>query len=118
MLRSTWLLKKDFLPTKACKAIWVNADFEGTKTGLSTGKYDLALGLFEKWVPPMTQGLNIKFTAGLHTGCIQVIAGNNSGINTLTDLKGKRVGVDAIGAGSMDFLVVALNGTGVDWQKI
>ena len=95
----------------------LKTDFEGTKNGLATGKIDVALGLFDKWIKPIEQGMDIKFTAGLHSGCIQVVAGKNSGIKTLSDLRGKRIGVDAIGSGSMNFLVVALNKAGLDWQK-
>lgn len=92
-------------------------DFQGTVDGLATGKFDVALGLFDKFLKPIESGTNIKFTAGLHSGCIQVVAGKDSGIKTLQDLKGKRVGIDAIGSGSMNFLVVALNKAGLDWQK-
>lgn len=106
-----------FFKNEGLDAELLKTDFEGTKNGLATGKIDAALGLFYKWVKPIEQGMDIKFTAGLHSGCIQVVAGNNSGIKSAVDLRGKRIGVDAIGSGSMNFLVVALNKAGVDWQK-
>jgi NitT/TauT family transport system substrate-binding protein len=109
--------EKGFFKKEGLDAELVNTDFTGTQDGLASGKIDAALGLFHKWIKPINEGLDIKFTAGLHTGCIQVVAGNKSGVNSVADLKGKRIGVDAIGAGPMNLLAVALNKEGIDWQK-
>jgi len=108
---------KGFFKDEGLDPVVQATDFQGTINGLATGKFDVALGLFDKFLKPIQSGMDIKFTAGLHSGCIQVVAGQNSGIKTLQDLKGKRVGIDAIGSGSMNFLVIALNKAGVDWQK-
>ncbi|OIQ60862.1 putative aliphatic sulfonates-binding protein precursor [Moorella thermoacetica] len=110
-------VEKGFFTQEGLNVELVRTDFEGTKEGLATGKIDATLGLFHKWVKPIEQGMDIKFTAGLHTGCIQVVAGNNSGITRVEDLRGKRVGVDAIGAGPMNLLAVALSRAGIDWKN-
>ncbi|HHV61526.1 MAG TPA: ABC transporter substrate-binding protein [Firmicutes bacterium] len=109
--------EKGFFEKEGLNAELVRVDFEGTKEGLATGKIDAALGLFYKWIKPVEQGMDIKFTAGLHTGCIQVVAGKNSGVTKVEDLRRKRIGVDAIGAGPMNFLAIALTRAGIDWQK-
>lgn len=109
--------EKGFFEKEGLSAEVVRTDFEHIREGLATGKIDATLGLFHKWIKPVEQGTDIKFTAGLHTGCIQVVAGNNSGITKVEDLRGKRIGVDAIGAGPMNFLAVALNRAGIDWKR-
>ena len=109
--------EKGFFEKEGLDAELVKTDFEGTKEGLASGKLDGALGLFHKWIKPIEEGADIKFTAGLHTGCIQVVAGNDSGVEKIEDLRGKKIGVDAIGAGPMNLMAVALNRSGIDWKK-
>lgn len=44
----------------------------------------------------MENGLPIKFTAGIHTGCVKIVAPKDSGIESPADLKGKKIGVSGL----------------------
>mgnify|MGYP000942067247 CR=1 FL=1 len=56
-------------------------------------------------------------TAGSLTVDEEAVAANDSGVEKIEDLRGKTIGVDAIGAGPMNFMAVALNRAGIDWKK-
>ncbi len=43
------------------------------------------------------QGLDVKITGGVHTGCLRIQAGANTDIKTVEDLRGKTIGVPAPG---------------------
>ena len=60
------------------------------------GQVDVGFGLIGKFLLPIENGLNIKFTAGIHTGCIKLLAPADSDIQTVADLKGKRIGVTGL----------------------
>ncbi|WP_051685249.1 ABC transporter substrate-binding protein [Clostridium sp. KNHs205] len=61
---------------------------------LSTKQADVSFGLVAAMLAPLDNGLEAKTVLGVHTGCIQLLAGNNSGITSLEGLKGKRIGVE------------------------
>lgn len=67
-----------------------------TTSLVATNKID-AVMLTPSLFKAMEQGLNIKITDGIHTGCIQGAAPKNSGIKSPADLKGKTVGVESMG---------------------
>lgn len=57
---------------------------------------DAGFGMTGKFIAPLVNGLPLKVTAGMHTGCIQTLTTVNSGINSIADLKGKKVGVASL----------------------
>ncbi len=61
---------------------------------LSTKQADVSFGLVAAMLAPLDNGLEAKTVLGVHTGCIQLLAGNDSGITSLEGLKGKRIGVE------------------------
>jgi NitT/TauT family transport system substrate-binding protein len=81
---------------------------------LGTGKVDAIGGVLYQYLKPIEQGIDVKLTAGLHGGCLRLIAGKNSGVKTIKDVKGKTVAVDAIGGGSMTFFSAMLISEGLD----
>jgi NitT/TauT family transport system substrate-binding protein len=94
----------------------VGGDFESSKVGLSTGHFPIANGDFG-FFPAAYNGLDIKLVAGLHQGCIQVLAPPGSDIKTAKDLAGKRIGIDEIGGSPMAVTSVLLANNGIDPQK-
>ena len=52
-------------------------------------------------IPQVDNGLEITFTAGLHTGCTKYYTKEGSGIESVADLKGKKIGVPGIGDSSV-----------------
>lgn len=83
------------------------------KEGIGTGKID-ALMVSPALFKPIEQGLDIKITDGIHTGCIQAVAPANSPINKIADLKNKTIGVESIGGVPMTLLSVELNKAGIN----
>ncbi len=92
---------------------FVQMGFEDLKSGLASGKVSGTVGNFA-WFKPIEQGLQIKITGGLHAGCINAVAPPDSGIASIADLKGKTIGVDAIGGGPMIILSIELKKKGID----
>lgn len=60
---------------------------------LSTKQADVSFGLVAAMLAPLDNGLEAKTVLGIHTGCIQIIAGSGTGITSVADLKGKKIGI-------------------------
>jgi len=104
---------KGFFTEEGLAVELVQAGFEQLKQGLAAGKIDATQANFA-WFKPIEQGLNIKLTAGMHTGCIKAVTPADSGIKSIKDLKGKTIGIDAIGGGPMIALSTKLRENGIN----
>lgn len=94
----------------------VNINAETLKEGLASNKIDgaqISPGMFKA----IEQGLDIKLTNGVHTGCVQGVVPANSSINSIADLKGKKIGIDAIGGVPQVLLSIELGKLGIDAKK-
>lgn len=60
---------------------------------LASGKIDAGFGLVGKFIQPLENGLNLKITSGIHTGCMKLVVPQDSPIQQVSDLKGKKIGV-------------------------
>ena len=80
---------------------------------VTAGKTDAGFGLLASLIQPLSNGLPIRITTGLHTGCDKVLVPNDSGIKTLNDLKGKRVGVPSMSSSPIIFAKRALADAGI-----
>lgn len=80
---------------------------------VTAGKTEAGFGLLASLVQPLSNGLPIKITSGLHTGCDKVLTPKNSGINSLADLRGKRIGVPSMNSSPIIFAKRALADAGV-----
>lgn len=60
---------------------------------LTTGQADVTFGLIAAMLAPLDNGLEAKTVLGIHTGCIQILAGKDTGITDVAGLKGKKIGV-------------------------
>ena len=67
---------------------------------VASEKIDASTQLAGAMIPQIDNGLEIAFTAGLHTGCTKYYVKDTS-INSVADLKGKKIGVPAIGDSSV-----------------
>ncbi len=74
----------------------ISADFETRKIGLNNGSIPIVNGDFQ-FFPSIENGINVKVVDGLHEGCIKFAVKPDSDIKTVSDLKGKKIGVDEIG---------------------
>lgn len=104
---------KGFFEEEGLNVELVQAGFDELKQGLATGKVDAALANIA-WFKPIEQGMSLKLTAGIHTGCIKAVIPPDSDIKSFADLKGKTIGVDAIGGGPQIALSAKLREEGLD----
>lgn len=65
-------------------------------------------------IKALEQGLGVRITTGLHKGCIRLLAGVNSGIKTVADLKGKSLGITNFGGLPQVLVQWALGDLGLD----
>lgn len=96
--------EKGFFKNEGLNVELVKGDYETNKEGLATGKIDATDGVLNQWLKPTEQGLDLKFTTGIHTGCASLITTANSAVNDISGLKGKTIGVSGgIGGGPMNY---------------
>lgn len=74
----------------------INVESGVISEAVGTGQVDAGFGLVGKFVQPLENGLPMKLTAGIHTGCTKLVVPNDSDIQTVGDLKGKRIGVASL----------------------
>jgi NitT/TauT family transport system substrate-binding protein len=84
---------------------------------LALGGFDITHHLVMYFLKPIEQGLDVKFTAGIHRGCLRVQAGTNSSINSIRELRGKRIGVPGMGTPPFIFANRVLGANGIDPGK-
>lgn len=108
--------EKGIFKKKGLDVELVKVNSDTLKEGVATGKID-AVQMSPGTLKPIEQGLDIKITDGMHTGCIQAVVPMHSSIQSIRDLKGKTIGVDAIGGVPMTLLSIELGKNGIDPQR-
>lgn len=96
---------------------FVKTDWDGLRDGLGLGRFDANYTLIMYLLKPIEQGLDVKITGGIHTGCLRVQTGANSTIKTAADLKGKRIGIPTMGSPPFLFASRVLAANGMDPRK-
>ena len=89
--------EKGYFKDEGIDAEMVNVDGASETDALGTLKVDGMQTLVSKVIQPIQNGLPVKITAGLHTGCVKVEARNDGSVSSIADLRGKKVGVGGIG---------------------
>src|ERR1700712_4289444 len=84
---------------------------------IATGKSDAGLGMALRWLKPLEQGFDVKIAAGTHGGCMRVLTRANSGVDKLSDLKGKIVAVGDLAGPDKNFFSIQLAKLGIDPNK-
>jgi NitT/TauT family transport system substrate-binding protein len=85
---------------------------------ISVGKVDVSDTVLQSLLVPILNGMNIKFTIGLHQGCVSTIVKPDSTFNSWKDLKGKTIGLSgAIGTGTQLYAMRLILAEGVDQNK-
>lgn len=74
----------------------VTVDAAHVSEAIGADQVDVGIGLIGKLLQPLENGLPIKFTTGLHTGCTKLLVPGDSDIKSITDLKGKKIGVPGL----------------------
>jgi NitT/TauT family transport system substrate-binding protein len=95
----------------------VKCEWSQYKDVLALGGFDITHHLIMYFLKPIEQGLDVKMTGGIHTGCLRVQAPANGGIRTAKDLRGKRIGVPGMGTPPFIFCNRVLGANGIDASK-
>lgn len=108
--------QKGFFAKEGLDAELVSGTTDAMKTGLQTGEFVITNGDFA-WFASIQNGVDLKVIGGLHHGCIKIVVPPDSTIKSAQDLKGKTIGVDAIGGTPMAVASVVVANAGFDPQK-
>jgi NitT/TauT family transport system substrate-binding protein len=84
---------------------------------IATGKADAGVGMALRWLKPLEQGFDVKITTAIHGGCMRMFTNSTSGIKSLTDLRGKTVGVTDLAAPDRNFFSIVAAKQGLDPNK-
>ncbi|HME88518.1 MAG TPA: ABC transporter substrate-binding protein [Chthoniobacterales bacterium] len=95
----------------------VKCEWATYKDVLALGGFDITHHLVMYFLKPIEQGLDVRFTGGIHRGCLRVQAAKNSSINSIVDLRGKRIGVPGMGTPPFIFANRVLGAHGIDPAK-
>src|SRR5688572_9480259 len=95
----------------------VKCEWSKYKDVLALGGYDITHHLVMYFLKPIEQGLDVKFTGGIHTGCLRVQTSINSPIQSVKDLRGKRIGVPGMGTPPFIFASRVMGANGIDSAK-
>jgi NitT/TauT family transport system substrate-binding protein len=108
----TGFFKEEGLDVELVKCEWSKY-----KDVLALGGFDITHHLIMYLLKPIEQGLDVKFTAGIHRGCLRVQAATNGKVQTVQDLRGKRIGVPGMGTPPFIFANRVLNANGIDGSR-
>src|SRR5216117_2455481 len=110
-------VEKGFFKEEGLDVSLVKCEWANYKDVLALGGYDITHHLVMYFLKPIEQGLDVKFTAGIHKGCLRVQASTKGNIRTVQDLRGKRIGVPGMGTPPFIFANRVLGANGIDASK-
>ncbi|WP_419830442.1 ABC transporter substrate-binding protein [Methylobacterium sp.] len=87
---------------------------EALLEAIATGKADAGIGMALRWLKPLEQGFDVKITAGLHGGCLRLLADRSSGITDIESLKGKTIAISDQASPAKNFFSLQLAKVGID----
>jgi NitT/TauT family transport system substrate-binding protein len=95
----------------------VKCEWSQYKDVLALGGFDITHHLIMYFLKPIEQGLDVRISGGIHTGCLRVQAAPNGPIKSAKDLKGKRIGVPGMGTPPFIFCNRVLGANGIDAKR-
>jgi len=110
-------VEKGFFKEEGLDPVLVKCDWSNYKDVMALGGFDITHHLVMYFLKPIEQGLDIKFTGGIHRGCLRVQAAVNGKINSVDDLRGKRIGIPGMGTPPFIFANRVLTAHGIDPSK-
>jgi NitT/TauT family transport system substrate-binding protein len=81
---------------------------------IAAGEIDALSSLLYSWLKPIAGGLDARLTAGLHGGCVRLVAANASPIRELGQIKGATIATDRLNGPAMNFFVSLLRKREID----
>jgi NitT/TauT family transport system substrate-binding protein len=110
-------VEKGFFKDEGLDVSLVKCEWANYKDVLALGGFDVTHHLVMYFLKPIEQGLDVKFTGGIHRGCLRVQASTKGNIRTVQDLRGKRIGVPGMGTPPFIFANRVLGANGIDPGK-
>jgi NitT/TauT family transport system substrate-binding protein len=110
-------VEKGFFKEEGLDVSLVKCDWKNYKDVLALGGFDVTHHLVMYFLKPIEQGLDVKFTGGIHRGCLRVQAAAKGNIRSIKDLRGKRIGVPGMGTPPFIFANRVLGANGIDPSK-
>ena len=110
-------VEKGFFKEEGIDVELVKCDWKNYKDVLALGGYDVTHHLIMYFLKPIEQGLDVKFTGGIHRGCLRVQASTKGNIHSVKDLRGKKIGVPGMGTPPFIFANRVLGANGIDPKK-
>ena len=82
---------------------------------IGRGELDFALGDAATQVARLDAGVPITALTGVHAGCFELFA--HEPIRTISDLQGRKVGIDVLGSGKHRYVAIMAASVGLDPHK-
>ena len=109
--------EKGFFKEEGLEVEMVRCQWAQYKDVMALGGFDVTHHLVMYFLKPIEQGMDVKFTGGVHRGCLRVQAAANGPIRTVADLRGKRIGIPGMGTPPFIFATRVLGANGIDPSK-
>ncbi|MGC1273239.1 MAG: ABC transporter substrate-binding protein, partial [Planctomycetaceae bacterium] len=106
--------EKRFFEEEGIDVELVKTDWDGLRDGLGLGRFDVNYTLIMYLLKPIEQGLDVKIVGGIHKGCLRVHVPADSDVDSIEQLKGKRIGIPTMGSPPFLFASRALVAKGLD----
>src|SRR5438876_2987389 len=106
--------EKGFFEDEGLDVTLVKCQWANYKDGLALGSFDVTHHLVMYFLKPLEQGLEVKFTGGIHRGCLRVQALAKGKVRSVADLRGKRIGIPGMGTPPFIFANRVLGAHGID----
>jgi NitT/TauT family transport system substrate-binding protein len=110
-------VEKGFFKEEGLEPELVRCQWATYKDALALGRFDVTHHLVMYFLKPIEQGMDVKFTGGIHRGCLRLQAGTAGNIHKVEDMKGKIIGVPGLGTPPFMFVSRVLATHGVDPSK-
>lgn len=107
-------VEKGFFKEEGLEVELVRCQWAQYKDVLALGGFDITHHLIMYFLKPIEMGLDVKFTGGIHRGCLRVQAGAKGNIHTIEDLRNKRIGLPGMGTPPFVFASRVLGAHGID----
>jgi NitT/TauT family transport system substrate-binding protein len=92
----------------------VKTDWSAMREGLATGRFHATYSFIMYLIKPIEMGVDVKLTAGIHTGCLRIQAGSKSDTKKVEELKGRKLGITHMGSPPFLFASRVLADKGLD----
>ena len=82
-------MEKGFFKEEGLDVELVRCQWATYKDALALRRFDVTQNMVMYFLKHIEQGMHVKFTGGVHKGCLRVQATINGNINSIKDLKRK-----------------------------